>query len=400
MISPAEALEHIGSRAAALSPVKVKLHESPGCVLAENVVAPHPLPRFDNSAMDGYAVRSGDTGGAGPASPVALMLRDTIHAGSTATRSLRAGEACGIMTGAPMPRGADSVIPVEVARVEGDRLVVDDAVPAGRHVRKRGEEVEKGATLATRGAIVHPGVMACLATAGRDCVRVIPAPRVSVIATGDETVSPGRSLRPAQIYDSNSHTIAAALADMGVRAVRRRHVKDRPAALDRAVASALATSDVVILLGGVSVGEHDFVRGVLRRRRVKEVFWRVAQKPGKPLYFGGRGRKLVFGLPGNPASAFTCFYVYVYPALRRLAGLGDASLPRTDEVLAEPIASDARLTLFLKGRRDGSAGVRATRGQRSHMIAALAEADRLIVVPRTGDGDPWVLRLPYSKDRL
>jgi molybdopterin molybdotransferase len=351
--------------------------------------------------MDGYALRAFDVTRATPMKPVRVAVTCTVFAGDTARRALRKGECVRIMTGAPVPRGGDAVIPIERATVDGTELIVDAPVVRERHVRRRGEEISKGTSLVGKGAVVTPGTMACIATAGLATVRVIRKPLVSVIATGSETVAPGKPLRHGQIYDSNSGMIEAALNNMRIAPVAVRRVKDQPAALERAVNAALRRSDVVIIIGGVSVGDHDYVRDILNRQRVKEVFWRVAQKPGKPLYFGTRGRKLVFGLPGNPASAFTCFYVYVYPALRQLAGHPDGRLVTQSHNLNEPVQADARRWRFLKGTSGGDSTVTATPRQASHMITTLAQADRLIVIP-PGDGrvtgPVQTLKLPYAED--
>jgi molybdopterin molybdotransferase len=204
-----------------------------------------------------------------------------------------------------------------------------------------------------------------------------------VIATGDETVPPGRRLRAGQIYDSNSHLLAAALEQMGVSPKRVRHVGDHPTALRNAVAAALRVSDVLIVTGGISVGDRDYLREVLVRERVKEHFWRVKQKPGKPIYFGQRGGRLVFGLPGNPASVFTCFYVYVYGALRKMAGHGGDGLPVRRLRLADPVQSDPVRWRFLKAKtlEGPRPGAKPLLKQASHMISTLVDTDRLIVVP-------------------
>jgi molybdopterin molybdotransferase len=387
----------------------VSLEDALGYVLAEAVLASMPLPRFDNSAMDGFAVRFRDTTEATAHRPVSLQIDDTVFAGDSPARLLRAGHACGIMTGAPLPKGADTIIPIEQAIVRGARLIVDGPVDRHRHVRKRGEETRQGAVVMKAGEVIQPGTIACLATFGRTHVRVVRRPTVSLITTGDEAVTPGERLAPGQIYDSNSYMLKAMLCQMGIEVIRSRRVKDHATALANATQAALASSDVLIVVGGVSVGKRDYLRPVLDKLRVKKVFWRVAQKPGKPLYFGvkEKRKRLVFGLPGNPASAFTCFYVYVYAALKRMAGF-DVIEPRRDALLAEgdmaPVRDKWR---FLKARVERGPGgrVRELPHQGSHMITSLSRTNSLIVVPPADraveDASKMdVYRIPHMEDDI
>lgn len=377
MITPSRARRLIAAACAPLPARRVDIAAALGATLAENVDAPFPLPRFDNSQMDGYAVRARDVG----RGRVRLAIVDTVHAGRTARRDLRTGEAMAIMTGAPLPAGADAVVPREAVAVEGKTLIVDGPVRRGCYVRRQGEEIRTGARVLDAGDRLHPGALACLAALGRRSARVVPRPDVTLITTGDEVVAPGRRLERAQVYDSTSTALAAALAHMGFDSPRVRRAGDDAARLRQGFARALAASDVLIVVGGVSVGERDFVRNALGRNRVREIFWRVAQKPGKPLYFGKRGRKLVFGLPGNPASAFTCFYLYVYEALRRLAGADRPGLNERELPLAAATRPDPNLWLHLKGRRDAKGRAVVLPAQGSHMITSLPGIDRLIVIP-------------------
>lgn len=381
MISPAQAQRLVFGHCAPLGTVAVAIDDSLGHVLAEDVHARFPLPPFDNSAMDGYAVRSDDTRGASSRRPVRLAMTDPVFAGDVRRRVLRVGETSPITTGAALPRGADAIIPIEDAIVESRSLEVGHRVPRGRHVRRAGAEKGRGALVLGRGSFVGPGAIACLATVGRARVRVIRKPRVSVIATGDETVSPGQRLLRGQIYDSNTHALAALLRAARVDPVRVRAVGDSAGALSNAVAAALNASDVLVVAGGVSVGERDLLRPTLGRLGVREVFWRVRQKPGKPLYFGVKGKKVVFGLPGNPASVYTCFCVYVYPALKKLSGVRLFGLPVEERRLEGAVERDAARWRFLKAAVSPKGRVAVLPGQASHMVVSLARTDRLIVVP-------------------
>jgi molybdopterin molybdotransferase len=403
MITPKTAQRLIARRVARLAPASLPIADALGHVLAADVHSPVDLPRFDNSAMDGFALRSGDTGAATPAVPVRLSIAFTVHAGDPARRWLRPGEACGIMTGARVPGGADAILPRELAVVQGSTLAIRRPVEPSRHIRPRGEDVPKGARVLKNGAVVHPGTVAVLAAMGRSRVRVVRKPVVSVITTGDEAMPPGTRLTRGQIYDSNSPMLMAMLKSMGIHDVSCRHVTDRPGLLAKAIRGALARSDVLVVVGGVSVGDRDYVRPVLRDEGVKRVFWQVAQKPGKPLYFGVRGRRLVFGLPGNPASAFTCFYVYVYPALRRMSGFRNAYLHARAMRPSRAVTPDRKKWRLLKARVERGAGPVVTElpGQGSHRVASLAATNSLIVVPPGAvarDGDLETLEIPLAED--
>jgi len=389
MISLEKAQRLVMRHAAPLGAETVPIDRALGRVLAEDVRSPVPLPPFDNSAMDGYTLRAQDTSRATAKKPARLRIVDTIFAGDVKARALCAGEAYRIMTGAPVPKGADTVVPQEDAVTDGKTLIVGRPVPRLSHVRRRGEEVKKGARVLRSGAVIRPGTISCLATAGKAQVRVARRPAVSVVTTGDELVKPGGPIRGGQIYDSNSYMTAAMLRDMGIEPVSVRRVKDRPAALRRAVRAALERSDAVIILGGVSVGEHDYVRPILAETGVKTVFWRVKQKPGKPIVFGTKGRRLVFGLPGNPASGFTCFYMYVYPALRRLAGYRRPGLRKLSVTLVGDATPDKKRWRLLKAKleRGDTPSARGLARQGSHMVTTLAETDGLIVIPSAPDGD-------------
>jgi len=401
MITPEAAKKLIAKHCAVLGAVRMPVAEALGCVLAEDVRSPIALPAFDNSAMDGFAVRAKDTAAATPDHPVRLRLHKTVYAGDAPRSSLPRDVAHGIMTGAPLATGADSVIAKEDALVESGALVFTSPIQEGRHVRRHGEEIRKGATVLRKGDWVHPGTIACLATVGRKDVRVVRSPRVSIITTGDEAVPAGTRLKKGQIYDSNSPMLAAMLEEMRIDPIRCVRIKDHYTALSNAIGAALSASDVLIVSGGVSVGDRDYVKKVLAGRDVKEIFWRVRQKPGKPLYFGVHGKTLVFGLPGNPASAFTCFYIYVYPALRRLAGFRTSDLAARRATMSEHVKPDLKKWRFLKAESSSGTTVSPMKTQGSHMITSLPRTDSLIVLPPETDGDRddyEVIDLPCSKE--
>ena len=380
MLSPAEALAQILEHAAPLGDEEAAVSPAlAGRVLAADVTATVSLPPFATSAMDGYAVRAAELGD-GPV-PIAFRL-----AAGDAPRPLPAGAAAGIATGAPMPPGADAVVPVE------DAEEVDGALAAGRpepgaHIRPAGGDVEAGRVVAAAGRVLTPALLAAVAAVGTAGVRVARRPRLAAIATGSELVRPGRPLRPGQIYESNLTAIVAQSERAGAEVVAARTVPDDRAETEAAFAAALE-ADVVVSSGGVSVGPHDHVKGALDALGVREVFWRVAHKPGKPLWFGVAPQgALVFGVPGNPVSSLVCFELFVRPALRALQGAPQE--PRPVARLAGPIARLESRDHAVRCRlRPGGAGMELEPGgpQDSHLIVHAAGVDAVALIA-AGTGD-------------
>ena len=248
----------------------------------------------------------------------------------------------------------------------------------------RGEELKEGETAVSKNSIVNPGTIGFLSSLGQTEVKVFKKPRLSLIATGTELVPPGRPLRPGKIYDSNSSMIYAAALEMGLCPVMVRRLDDNPNRIKRVAAHALKESDIVIFMGGVSAGDYDHVKALLAEAGVETIFWKVNQKPGKPMYFGKKGERLVFGLPGNPASVFTCFYEYVYPAIRRFMGFQNPPLRSGFFPLQESVKADPEKSTFFKAKIDLSNGrpeVLPLRHQASHMISSLCQTNGILVVP-------------------
>lgn len=349
--------------------------------------------------MDGFALSSEATQNASAASPVRLHVMGEIVAGQAPTRLSKSEQTYRIMTGAPVPRGADAVLEKEKAVIEGDFLKISLPVPAGRHVRQPGEEIQKGALALPKHSLLHPGTIGFLASLGLDRVPVFAKPRVSVITTGSELECPGKSLEPGKIYNSNSAFLMSALMQMKITPILVRQVKDHPKLIRRVLGFALKESDIVIATGGVSAGEHDFVKMLLEEAGVETLFWKVSQKPGKPIYFGQKNGTLVFGLPGNPASVFTCFYEYVYPAIRLRMGHKQPYLAESGAFLAESLKADPGKSVFLKGRVSKHAAKPLAK-QQSHMLSTLAETNALLVVNRVEnlkEGDAVTAHwLPYE----
>ena len=374
MLTPADALAQILQRAPRLSDEEAAVSPAlAGRVLTAGVSAEVSLPPFATSAMDGYAVRAAELGD-GPV-PIAFRL-----AAGDAPRTLPAGAAAGIATGAPMPPGADAVVPVE------DAEEVEDALRAGRpeigaHIRPAGGDVESGRVVATAGRVLTPALLAAIAAVGTARVRVARRPRLAAIATGSELVRAGEQLEPGQIYESNLTAIVAQAERAGADVVTAEIVPDDRAATEAAFATALA-ADVVVSSGGVSVGPHDHVKGALDALGVREVFWRVAHKPGKPLWFGvAPSGALVFGVPGNPVSSLVCFELFVRPALMAMQGAPQE--PRPVARLAGPVARLETRDHAVRCRlRPGPDGMELEPGgpQDSHLIVHASGADAVALI--------------------
>ncbi len=358
----------------------VPLARAAGRVLAETVLATVDLPPFDSSAMDGYAVSAADT-------PGRLLVTAPSAAGRPSAGRVAAGEAAPISTGAVVPAGADAVVPVERTRHDGAAIVVE-AVASGDNVRARGGDIAAGAVVARAGSRLSPWIIGALAAVGRDHAVCGRRPRVNLLATGSELRAPGEPLAPGEIYESNTLLLAAQAAEAGADTRALDAVPDDEEATRRALEDGL-DGDVLITSGGVSVGQHDLVRGALAALGVDEVFWRVAVRPGKPVAFGVRGSTLVFGLPGNPVSVLVGFELFVRPALLALQGAADPEPRWLPGRLAAGVRRDRERDQLVRMRRrvDADAvALEAVHGDESHMIARAAQADALVLVKR-GEGE-------------
>lgn len=377
--SIASAREIVASSCAPLPAEAVPVGDAAGRVLAAAVAAAADVPGFDNSAMDGFAVRSDASSGP-------LPVVDEARAGTPASRPLAPGEAIRISTGAAMPAGADAVAPVEQVEESDGHVTLAAPVAPGKHVRRAGEDLRAGAVVLPAGTLLGAGALAVAVGAGAATLSCARRPRVAILCTGDELRPPGAPLGPGEIHNSNAPMLAAQAAREGAEVTRAEAVRDERAATEAALARAFEEADVVVLSGGVSVGPHDHVKPALAALGVTERFWRVDLQPGKPTWFGTRGAQLVFGLPGNPVSSFVTFALFARPALRALQG-ADPLPPRERATLTHAVPRRGR-TQAARVRLDGGDGtLRATPtgAQSSHITASLPASDALAFVA-AGDG--------------
>jgi molybdopterin molybdotransferase len=371
--------------------ISAPLQQLRGRVLAEEVCAGFAMPRFTNAAMDGFAVRFGEIAGTSEDAPVTLPVSQELAAGALSTEPLAPGSCARIMTGAPLPEGADTVVPFEqTSGFASDAVEFYKAPKQGANIRHAGEEVERGTVLAAAGTRVTPAEIAVLATFGIASALVRPQPRVSIITVGDELRLPGQEIEPLAIYNSNLPLLASCLEAAGAKVAEPRQLRDDRQAIREALASAIAESDVIVTAGGISTGEFDFMHEELEALGVEQKFWKVAQKPGKPLYFGATASgKLIFSLPGNPVSALVGLLEYCLPVLSRMQGASPARKFTT--TLDEPFPADRKRHRFLFGRLRVEAG--ALRCQlspqtESHMLTALSGANCLVDAPPSPEALP------------
>jgi len=322
LLTVEEAVQAVLARSKPLPPRQLDLADAQGCRLAENVEADLDMPPFDKAMMDGFAVRTADLA----EGRNRLVVGEEIPAGRTPQQPLGVGEAASIMTGAPLPPGADAVVMVERTRREGNEVILEGPpVRLGQHWMPRGQEMRKGDVVLDKGSILNEAALGLLASVGRSQVLAVPIPRISIVPTGDELVEAGVQPGPGQIRNSNAITLEALARSAGAEATRLRIAPDEPDVLADRLEEGLATADLLLITGGVSAGNRDLVPGVLQKLGVEQVFHKVQIKPGKPLWFGvgpaqtGAARPLVFGLPGNPVSGVVGFLVFVAPAIQALA---------------------------------------------------------------------------------
>lgn len=362
----------------------VPLSAAQGRIATARVVSPIDLPVFDNSAMDGYAVRAADVASAKADGPVRLRLAGRVAAGESFTGEMTAGTCIRVFTGSPLPSGADAVVMQEDTRLDSgkseDVLVMEAAKP-WENVRLRGEDIKQGSVLANEGDRLTARRISLLAASGLAQVKVGRQPVIGLVATGSELREPGETLGPGQIYESNRLALAALLRQAGAIPITFPIVPDTAQEVRAAVELAFKQCDAVVTSGGVSVGEMDFIKSAFEAVGGELQFWRVAVKPGRPFVFGRYTERFLFGLPGNPVSALVTFLLLVRPALLRWQGAADISLPAHSGVLAEPLANAGARRHFIRVKVNAEGKVFSSGVQASHVLYSLAEANGLVDVP-------------------
>lgn len=367
MVSIEEALKLIAQQEVELIPEELPLAQALGCYLSEPIKSPFDLPSFDNSAMDGYAVCGEQQ---------SFEIVGEVAAGNTDTYSLGPGRAMRIFTGGRVPKNATAVIMQEKTKAEGTTLMLEEEVMVGKNIRRKGSEIAEGQTVFEIGHRVTPATVGVLNSLGFDSVATFQQPAIHIISTGNELIEPGQKRESGKIYESNSQTLSTALQDHGFYCSGRKSIADDLDAIIDGIEDSLNQCDVLLITGGISVGDYDYVKQALEENEVEEIFYKVLQKPGKPLYFGRRDDQFVFALPGNPASSLTCFYIYVIPMLQRLSGGSGNGLMRLDLPLKEDYHLKSDRPTFLKAHIENGA-VTILDGQGSSMIHSMAKGNAL-----------------------
>jgi molybdopterin molybdotransferase len=386
MIPVDEALQLALAAIPSPQPIEMDLSDALGRVLAATVISTLDLPPFDQSAVDGYAVCHADIAGAPLDLPISQTIAAAAHEGAPV---LQPGTAARIFTGGWLPQNADTSVRQELTQRNGDIVRIEQSLDIGADVRRQGEELRRGATVGSIGARITPGLLGAIAMAGVSRVSVHRQPRITVLVTGDEVAPPGALLKPGQIADANGPLLQAHLRQWGYTQVTLRYVDDRYDSVCKALEQAFAESDLVLTTGGVSVGDHDHVPKAAQAAGARTIFWKVAQKPGMPLYLASTGRSQLFGLPGNPASVLVNLLVYVRPALARFEGQQTLPAWRRGRLAADVRAETAK-TMWQRmseaSDERGQSLLTPLGKQASHMLSNLAQASVLVRIPAAADG--------------
>jgi molybdenum cofactor synthesis domain-containing protein len=373
MIKVEEAIAIIEANSTKMPVELISVHKALGYVLAEKVLSPINMPPFRQSAMDGYA-----------------FIHSIKHqydvvgisqAGDHSNIKLKPNEAIRIFTGAFVPDAADTVVMQEHVMANKDSILIATMPPKLSNVRPKGEQIGKDEVVFEAGTLITPAAIGFLASLGITEIEVYKKPKVAVLVTGNELVKPGKNLKKGKIFESNSVMLEAALQTIGIKKTKVYRVKDNLKATKQALKSILKKFDVVLISGGISVGDYDFVKEALLQNNVKELFYKINQKPGKPMFFGSKNETLVFALPGNPASSLTNFYIYVSPAVKNKMGFSEIHKPKVVRKLNAAITNNTGKTLFLKARYDET-NVTVLNGQSSAMLNTFAIANSLLILPQ------------------
>ncbi len=386
MISVSEAKRLILENSQIFSPTRNSLSESLGLVLAEDVFSKDNIPFADNSAMDGYAVKFEDTKNASKENPVKLRISEVVAAGHSTNQVLQNGEVVKIMTGAPIPNGADSVVIVEQTEKNGDEVSIFREAKNGENIRRAGEDISVGMQVLEKGKIISSADLGVLASVGNAKPLSFRKPKIAVLATGDEIISPEGPLILGKVRNSNEFTLCGLVEEFGGKAISFGIGKDSKPKLTKQICEALETSDILVTSGGVSMGDFDFVQEVFPEIGVEIVFHKINVKPGKPVLFGTFGEKLVFGLPGNPVSSMVSFLKFVVPAMKKMSGNANFSLPQVQARFVGSFRKRDSKTHFLRGileKSENGFSVSLTGRQGSGILRSMSLANCLIEVGET-----------------
>lgn len=373
MIHVVSALKKIDENSSVLPSKKISLSESLNYTLAVDILSPIDMPPFRQSAMDGYAIHFSED-------VESYQLIGEIAAGSNFLPELKKGEAVRIFTGAPVPDSCNTVVQQEMVIRENEKIFFNKEIKIGSNIRPLGEQIERDEIALRKNTLLTPAAIGYLATLGITEIEVYRKPKIALLTTGNELQKPGEKLQPGQIYESNSEMLQAASKNYGFEIATIKKCKDDLDDTAQQIDSLLSNHDVIFISGGISVGDYDYVKPASERCGVKEVFYKIKQKPGKPIYFGKKGDQLIFAFPGNPASALTCFYIYALPALMKLSGKGFTGLEQKQAKLQNNFSKKKGLTHFLKGDLRNSK-VEILSDQSSAMLNSYAVANCLVMIP-------------------
>ncbi|MCB7480156.1 gephyrin-like molybdotransferase Glp [Christiangramia sediminis] len=370
MVTIQEALKIINDQNVELKTESRNLNDCLGFSLAENITASFDMPSFDNSAMDGYALCGISK---------QYIIVGEVAAGDSSDIELENGEAIRIFTGARVPENTSAVMMQEKTKLEGDKLILEEEPKPGQSIRKQGGELKTGQEVFKKNYTITAAGIGLIGALGIDKVEVYKKPKINLITTGNELIEPGKPKKEGQIYESNSYALAAAAGKYGFPVTQKLQIEDDFKAIKSGIKKLLETSDVLILSGGISVGDYDYVKQALEENGVKEQFYKVFQKPGKPLYFGRKENKFVFALPGNPASSLSCFYIYVLPFLDKINGSKRLGLEKYSFPISQNYENRSDRPSFLKAKVTDSK-VEILNGQGSSMIQSMAQGNALAFI--------------------
>ena len=378
-----EAIKLIDENAFLNKSVSLSFEKCAGLILAESITASNDIPAFTNSAMDGFAVKSEDLTCASKTNPANLEVIETVAAGTQSTKIVSCGKCAAIMTGAPMPQGADAIVKVEDTERAGNIVKFFAPIPMGENVRFKGEEAKKGDSLVQKDTVVTPGVIGLASSIGMTKLNVFEPSKIAIIITGDEVLPPGSQLQPGKIIDATGPALKSALIFDNFSVSYFEYVKDKPADIEKVIRTAMSKADVIIIAGGASMGEYDFIQDCLTKIGAKKIFWKVAVKPGKPTWFGKFDDKIIFNLPGNPVSVIVTYYLYVRFLLRRQLGYNsdEARLKKTMVKLEKTLTKTDQRLEFVRGIAYNNI-VTPFQQRGSAMLSGMANANCLIKFPR------------------